>query len=190
LNEELPRVRLVAEFTDLESTDEMLAPNRPAAAAFSRLREIRAERDLLRPETERRAADQEKLDARYAAEQEQLDARYEALRVGERSLDEEEGRLRMIVMGEIEAARGIEGIATWETVDVGRKSFDEEWLEADEPEMYEKYSTRFDAARFRKDHPKDHAAHMRAKKVRRFSGPAMKHRKMTMTSWQKISTRR
>jgi hypothetical protein len=168
LDEELPRARRVAEFTEVESTEEMLAPSEPVRRAFDRLQEIRGERTGLQPEARRRTAEQEELDARYAVEQVRLDARYEALSARYRSLDEEEDLLRMVVMSEIGAARGIEGIATWETVDTGRKSFDEEWLRADEPEMYEKYSTKFDAARFRKDHPKNHAAHMRAKRVRRF----------------------
>lgn len=94
-------------------------------------------RDRLRPEAERRAAEQEDLEARHAAEQEELDARYQDLVTEYRALDDEEGRLRTIVMGEIGTARGITGVATWETV-YGRGKFDEEWLRDDEPEMFEK----------------------------------------------------
>lgn len=160
LAEELPRRRRIEEFAGLVSAEEMLAPTEAAAEAFARLQEIRAKRARLRPEAERREAEQLELDSRYEAEQAALEERYRELTAAEFALDDEEEQLRMVVMDEIGAARGIEGIATWETV-YGRGRFDEEWLKEDEPELYEKYSIKFDGAAFRRDHKKAYEAHMR-----------------------------
>jgi hypothetical protein len=145
LDEELPRLRRVAEYSKVETTGEMLAPTDPIRVAFARLQEVREARNRLRPAAKQRAAEQQQLDARHTAEQDELDTRYRDLDTEYRELEDEEARLRTIVMGEIGAARGIEGIATWETV-YGRGKFDEEWLRDDEPEMFEKYRTRFDGA--------------------------------------------
>jgi hypothetical protein len=149
VDEEVPLKRRVEGLGKLESGHEMLPATDPVREAYDRLLEIRDERDLLRPEEERLAAERARLDARYEA------------------LAEEEERLRLIVMDSIGAARGIDGVATWETVD-GRRRFDEEWLKSDEPELFEAYRTKFDATRFRKEHPKEHAAHMRVTRVRVF----------------------
>lgn len=40
LDEELPGIRRVAEYSNVESTDEMLAPTDPVRAAFARLQEL------------------------------------------------------------------------------------------------------------------------------------------------------
>lgn len=168
LDDELPRIRRVADYSAVECTDEMLAATDPVKEAFARLQELRKVRARLRPEEKHRAAEQDRLEARHAAEQAELDARYQDLVSRSLALEQEEERLRTIVKSEIGAAKGIEGVATWET-SYGRGKFDEEWLRDDEPEMFDKYSTKFDGAAFKRDHPKDYAAHMRPTTSRRFT---------------------
>lgn len=142
LDEELPLRRRVIDYATLESSEEMLPPDDAVRQAFDQIAGLRRERQLL------------------AAEQARLQARYDALA-------EQEDRLRTYVMAEIGGAKGIEGIATWETVD-GSRRLDEESLKADEPELFEAYQIRFDRTSFKRDHPAIHEAHMRANRVRRF----------------------
>jgi hypothetical protein len=83
MDEELPLQRRVADYAKLESSDEMLAANDRMREAFERLQAIRREHDLLQPEADRLAAEQAKLSERYD------------------TLDEEEKRLRTLVMDQI-----------------------------------------------------------------------------------------
>lgn len=142
MDEEVPLRQRVRELSRLESTSDMLPGTDRVRSAYARLLELRVERA-------------------------ELDERKGALMEEERTLADEEDRLKLIVMDSIGAARGIDGVATWETID-GRRKFDEEWLKSDEPELFEAYRTKFDATRFRKEHREEHAAHMRVTRVRRF----------------------
>jgi len=73
---------------------------------------------------------------------------------------EEEG-LEAAIKLAIGAAKGIDGVATWQTRD-GRRRFDPEWLKTDDPELYEAYTSyvpKFESARFKADDPEKYAAH-------------------------------
>jgi hypothetical protein len=86
-------------------------------------------------------------------------------------LELEEEHLETAIKLAIGAAKGIDGIATWQTRD-GRRLFDSEWLKEDNPELYEAYLSyvpKFESQRFRADNPDDYAAHQRLGRIRRFS---------------------
>lgn len=142
MDEDVPRRLRVTGFAKLESTGDLLPATDPVLNARDQLLQIRRSRDQLRPEIERLAALTKALNA-------------------------EEERLRLIVMDAIGPARGIDGVATWDTVD-GPRRFDSDWLRADDPELFDQYRTKFDAAQFRKERPSEHRAHMRVKRHRQF----------------------
>jgi hypothetical protein len=82
---------------------------------------------------------------------------------------EEEG-LEAAIKLAIGAAKGIDGVATWQTRD-GRRRFDPEWLKTDDPELYEVYTSyvpKFESARFKADDPEKYAAHQVVNRVRSF----------------------
>jgi hypothetical protein len=82
----------------------------------------------------------------------------------------EEERLEAAIKLAIGAAKGIDGVATWETRD-GRRRFDPEWLKADDPELYAAYVSyvpKFESARFKAEDPEKYAAHQVVPRVRSF----------------------
>jgi hypothetical protein len=83
----------------------------------------------------------------------------------------EEERLEAAIKLAIGAAKGIDGVATWQTRD-GRRRFDPEWLNADDPELYAVYTSyvpKFESARFKADDPEKYAAHQVVNRVRSFN---------------------
>ena len=82
-------------------------------------------------------------------------------------LEVEEDRLETAIKLAIGGARGIEGVATWETGDF-RRAFDSEALKAANPELYEIYLTKFDQTRFRMDRPGEYASYQKTKRSRLF----------------------
>jgi hypothetical protein len=82
----------------------------------------------------------------------------------------EEERLEATIKLAIGAAKGMDGVATWQTRD-GRRRFDPEWLKADDPELhtaYTSYVPKFETARFKADDPEKYAAHQVVNRVRSF----------------------
>jgi Meiotically up-regulated gene 113 len=76
-------------------------------------------------------------------------------------------RLETAIQLAIGTARGIEGVATWETED-SRRTFNPEALKAANPELYDLYLTAFDRARFEMEHRAEYQSYLEAKRVRRF----------------------
>ena len=64
-------------------------------------------------------------------------------------------------------AKGIEGVATWETGN-SRRAFNAEALKAVDPELYEIYLTKFDQARFRMERPDEYTSYQETNRVRHF----------------------
>ncbi len=81
---------------------------------------------------------------RQSAERERLNRLFQ-------EVDAEEDRLVTIVKLAIGPAAGIDGVATWESVADNSRHFDQEWLKADAPDLFETYRTAFDGARFRRE---------------------------------------
>ena len=82
----------------------------------------------------------------------------------------EEERLGAAIKLAIGAAKGIDGVATWQTRD-GRRRFNPEWLKADDPELYAAYTSyvpKFESARFKTDDPENYTAHQVVKRIRSF----------------------
>jgi hypothetical protein len=82
-------------------------------------------------------------------------------------LEVEEIRLETAIKLAIGNAKGIEGVATWETGD-SRRAFDGGALKAVNPELYKMYLTKFDQARFRMEHPGEYTSYQRTRRVRHF----------------------
>ena len=82
----------------------------------------------------------------------------------------EEERLEAAIKLAIGAAKGIDGVAIWQTRD-GRRRFDPEWVKSDDPELYASYLSyvpKFESARFKSDAPEKYAAHQVVQRVRSF----------------------
>jgi hypothetical protein len=82
----------------------------------------------------------------------------------------EEKRLEAAIKLAIGTAKGIDDVATWQTVD-GRRLFNPEWLKANDPEVYEAYLSyvpKFESARFKAEDPEKYAAHQEVSRIRRF----------------------
>jgi hypothetical protein len=79
----------------------------------------------------------------------------------------EEARLEKAIKLAIGHAKGIEGVATWETGD-SRRAFNSEALKAMNPELYEMYLTRFDQTRFRMERPDEYASCQQTERIRHF----------------------
>jgi hypothetical protein len=82
----------------------------------------------------------------------------------------EEERLEAAIKLAIGVAKGIDGVATWQTRD-GRRRFDPEWLKADDPELYAAYLSyvpKFESARLKADDPEKYAARQVVHRVRSF----------------------
>jgi len=82
-------------------------------------------------------------------------------------IEAEAARLELAIKLAIGAAKGIEGVATWETGD-SRRVFNADVLKATNPELYETYLTKFDQTRFRMERPDEYASCQQAKRVRQF----------------------
>jgi len=82
-------------------------------------------------------------------------------------IEAEEGRLEATIKLAIGSAKGIEGVATWETGN-SRRAFNANVLKTTNPELYEMYSTAFDRARFRIERPEEYASCQQTKRVRQF----------------------
>jgi hypothetical protein len=76
-------------------------------------------------------------------------------------------RLEIAIKLAIGPAKGIDGVATWETGD-SRRRFDSDALKAADPGLYEMYLTKFDPARFRAEHPDEYASCQLTSRVRQF----------------------
>jgi hypothetical protein len=96
-----------------------------------------------------------------------LRAEKKAMEIEIDRLKVEEGRLETAIKLAIGRAKGIEGVATWETGD-SRRAFDGEALKAVNPELYEMYLTAFDRARFRMERPDEYASYQQTNRVRHF----------------------
>ena len=82
----------------------------------------------------------------------------------------EEERLEASIKLAIGSAKGIDGIATWQSRD-GRRRFDPELLKAADPELYEAYVShvpRFETSRFKADDPEKYAGYQVIRRVRAF----------------------
>jgi hypothetical protein len=84
-----------------------------------------------------------------------------------RRLEAEEARLETAIKLAIGSAKGIEGVATWETGD-SRRVFNHEALKAVDPELYEMYLSKFDQTRFRLERPDEYSSFQQTKRVRNF----------------------
>jgi len=82
-------------------------------------------------------------------------------------LEIEEARLETAIKLAIGHAKGIDGVATWETGN-SRRAFNGEALKAVNPELYEMYLTAFDQARFRMERPDEYASYQETKRIRHF----------------------
>jgi hypothetical protein len=82
-------------------------------------------------------------------------------------LEAEEARLEAAIKLAIGSAKGMEGVAIWETGD-SRRVFNNEALRAVDPELYEIYLTKFDQTRFRMERPDEYASFQQTKRVRNF----------------------
>ena len=88
-------------------------------------------------------------------------------------LTEREDRASVLVLEiklAIGSARGIESIATWETID-GRRRFNSARFLLEDPELYEKYEVlkpAFDMRQFKSDHPDLHEKYSDRKRFRDF----------------------
>jgi Meiotically up-regulated gene 113 len=82
-------------------------------------------------------------------------------------LEAEEARLETAIKLAIGRAKGIEGVATWETGD-SRRAFNSEALKAMNPELYEMYLTKFDQTRFRMERPDEYVSYQQTSRIRHF----------------------
>jgi Meiotically up-regulated gene 113 len=82
-------------------------------------------------------------------------------------LEVEELRLETAIKLAIGRAKGIEGVATWETGD-SRRAFKSETLKAVNPELYKMYLTKFDQTRFKMERPDEYASYQHTTRIRHF----------------------
>jgi hypothetical protein len=82
-------------------------------------------------------------------------------------LEVEEVRLETAIKLAIGPAKGIEGVATWETGD-SRRTFNSDTLKAVNPRLYEMYLTKFDRTRFRLERPDEYASCQHTTRIRHF----------------------
>jgi Meiotically up-regulated gene 113 len=76
-------------------------------------------------------------------------------------------RMETAIQLAIGTAKGIEGVATWETGD-SRRAFNPEALKAANPELYDLYLTAFDRTRFEMEHRDEYQSYLEARRVRHF----------------------
>jgi hypothetical protein len=161
LDRDLPRQRELEKYEHLEASEEILQATEDILQVKELLRELSANRARLQPELDR-------LDDEVLELQEKQSTARERLNRGFAELDAEEERLASMIKLAIGSAAGIDGVATWKSVRDRNRRFDPEWLKADDPELFEAYRTAFDMARFRKEQPAAHEAHMLVTMHRQF----------------------
>jgi DNA repair exonuclease SbcCD ATPase subunit len=161
LDRDLPRQRELEKYEHLEASEEVLQATEDMLQIKELLRELSEERARLQPELDR-------LDDEVLELQEKQSTARERLNRGFAELDTEEERLISRIKLAIGSAAGIDGVATWRSVRDRNRRFDPEWLKVDDPELFEAYRTAFDTARFRKEQPAAHEAHMLVTMHRKF----------------------
>jgi hypothetical protein len=161
LDFELPRQRELPKYEALEAGEHSLPATEEILVAKHRREEVRATRAGLQAEVDRLDDDVRAVYQRQRTDPERLNRMIQ-------EVDVEEAQLVTTVKLAIGPAAGIDGVATWESVADPRRRFDQEWLKADDPELFDAYRTAFDAARFKKEHPAVHEAHMRVTTHREF----------------------
>jgi hypothetical protein len=97
----------------------------------------------------------------------QLRAKKKLVEIELSRIANQEARLEIAIKLAIGSAKGIEGVATWETGD-SRRRFDSDILKAADPELYEMYLTKFDQTRFREERPDKYASYQLTHRVREF----------------------
>jgi hypothetical protein len=97
----------------------------------------------------------------------QLRAKKRLMEIEVDRMGDQEARLETAIKLAIGSAKGIDGVATWETGD-SRRKFDSDVLKSADPELYEAYVTKFDQARFREERPDVYASCQRTHRVRQF----------------------
>jgi len=161
LDRDLPRQRELAKYEALEASEDILPPTEDILQVRELFGELSAKRARLQPKWDRLDDEVRELQEKQRAEREQLNREFA-------ELDAEEQRLATTIKLAIGPAAGIDGVATWKSVRDRNRRFDPEWLKADDPELFEAYRTAFDQARFRKEQPAAHEAHMRVTTHRDF----------------------
>lgn len=157
LDYELPRKRQLPKYEELEPGEDILSATREILAVKGRSGEVRRTRADLQAELDRLddEADEayQQVYQRQCSERERLNRLIHILVV-------EEAELETTIKLAIGAAAGIDGVATWRSVD-GRRRFDPDWVKADDPELFEAYRTAFDNIRFKEEQPGIYDTHMR-----------------------------
>lgn len=165
LDLELPRRRELPKYESLEAGEDILPATEEMLGVKRRSDEVRATRASLQAEMD--ALDNEATQAYQQVYQRQWSDRERLNRLIHQA-DVEEADLETTIKLAIGAAAGIAGVATWKSVRDRRRRFDPEWVKADDPELFDAYRTAFDAARFKKEQPSVHEAHMRVTTHREF----------------------
>jgi hypothetical protein len=161
LDRDLPRQRELAKYEPLEASEDILPATEDMLQVKELLGKLSAKRARLQPEWDRLDNEVRELQKKQRAERERLNR-------GFAEVDAEEQRLVTTIKLAIGPAAGIEGVATWKSIPDRSRHFDPEWLKADDPGLFEAYRTAFDKARFRKEQPAAHEAHMRVTTHREF----------------------
>jgi hypothetical protein len=162
---ELPRRRELPKYEALEAGENMLPATEEMLEVKHRSEEVRATRARWQAQKDR--LDDKARQAWQLVIQQQWSERERLDRLIHEA-DVQEAELATTAKLVIGTAAGIDGIATWKSVRYGNRRFDPEGLKADEPELFDAYRTAFDAARFKRDHPALHEAHLIVKKRREF----------------------
>ena len=97
----------------------------------------------------------------------QLRAKKKLMEIELNRIGDQEARLEIAIKLAIGSAKGINGVATWETGD-SRRRFDSDILETADPELYKMYLTKFDQTRFREERPDEYASYQLTHRVRQF----------------------
>jgi Meiotically up-regulated gene 113 len=97
----------------------------------------------------------------------QLRAKKRLMEIDLERMGDQEARLEIAIKLAIGSAKGIDGVATWETGD-SRRKFDSDILKSADPELYEMYLTEFDQRRFREERSDVYASYQRTHRVRQF----------------------
>ena len=97
----------------------------------------------------------------------QLRAKKRLMEIELDRMRDQEARLETAIKLAIGRAKGIDGVATWETGD-SRRKFDSDILKSADPELYEMYLTKFDQTRFREERLDVYASYQQTHRVRQF----------------------
>lgn len=169
LDVELPRLRQLPQFEALEAGEDIVPPTEDLLSIKHRRREVQAGRARAQAEMDR--LEEEVREVCRPVWQRQRRDRERLTRLMHEA-DVEEAQLVTTVKLAIGPAAGIDGVATWRTVE-GRHYFDPESLKAADPDMFDRYRTKFDPAHFKRDQgTAAYKAHMRARTYRVFQWDA------------------